>query len=322
MHTSQQYGPTTPVSGSRSRIDPVILFFFLAYAISWLTALALHVVARQAGLPHFGTLLGMVESTFDLGTMAGQLILPVPVVWVMTRVVDFGPTLAGVITALIVGGTHDLKRLLARLVHWRVGVAAYVLALLGPAVVMLGAIGIYALADNSFVESGTLGWRAATQALVFWLAVRTLMGGGLGEELGWRGFALDRMLGRMHPNQASLIIGLVWTFWHFPGHLVSQSPVGNLIGQLLITVPLSYVATWLYLRTSGSVLVLTLFHGSANGFNSFFERSLWPGLRDADGWLLIFLVLALALSAAAAASMGAADDAKALEDADPPTSPR
>ncbi len=99
-------------------------------------------------------------------------------------------------------------------------------------------------------------------------------------------------------------------------------PVGNLIGQLLITVPLSYVATWLYLRTSGSVLVLTLFHGSANGFNSFFERSLWPGLRDADGWLLIFLVLALALSAAAAASMGAADDAKALEDADPPTSPR
>ncbi len=65
MHVSQRYGPITPVPGWRSRIDPVTLFFFLAYAISWIAALALHLVARQAGLPHFGTLMGMAESTFN-----------------------------------------------------------------------------------------------------------------------------------------------------------------------------------------------------------------------------------------------------------------
>jgi membrane protease YdiL (CAAX protease family) len=294
-------------SSGAAGLRPVILFFALAYVISWTAARALHLVARRAGLEDFGSLMGMAETTFNLGSVADRLVLPVPVVWALTRIVDFGPTLAGLIAATFLGGHRELRRLVGKLFRWRVDGVWYALAIVGPAVVMLLAMGLYALLDSSFLASANLAWPATLSALLFWLAVRTFLGGGLGEELGWRGYALSPLTGRYGPAMASFIIGVVWTFWHLPGHLIGASPLANLIGQLLFTVPLSFIATWLYFRAGGSVLVLTLFHGSANGFMAFFERNLFPGLRDADGWLLIFLVLSIGLSAWAASSMRGGD---------------
>ncbi|MEE8521613.1 MAG: CPBP family intramembrane glutamic endopeptidase [Gemmatimonadota bacterium] len=293
-------------SNSRSNdaaFRSVILFFVLSYVISWGAALVLHVIARQAGLAHFGSLMRMAESTFDLGSVADRLILPVPVVFVLTRIVDFGPTLAGLVTASVVGGVAGFKRLGGQLLRWRVGVRWYLLAVFGPGLAMLIAIGLYALVDSSFLASANFIWPTIGRELLFWLFVRTMLGGGLGEELGWRGFALPRLAAHYGPNRASLVIGIVWTFWHLPGHLIGASPVANLLAQLLVTIPGSYVATWLYLRTGGSVLILTLFHGALNGFNSFYERSLFPALRDADAWLLIFIALLIGISIWASTTM-------------------
>ena len=284
-------------------LKPVLLFFFLAYAISWISALLLHLIARQAGLPHFGSLMGMAESTFDLGSVADQLILPVPIVFVLTRIVDFGPTLAGVTAAVIVGGFSGLRHLFSQLIRWRVGWRWYALVLFGPALLMALALGLYTLADSGYLASMNLSWPGTVQALLLWLAMRTLLGGGMGEELGWRGFALPRLQAVYGPNQASFIFGLVWTFWHLPGHLIGSSPVANIIAQLVVTVPMSYVATWLYGRTGASVLILTIFHGSFNGWNAFFERSLFPALRNADGWLLIVLIFLVGLGVCAASAM-------------------
>ncbi len=43
-----------------------------------------------------------------------------------------------------------------------------------------------------------------------------IIGGPLGEELGWRGFALDRLQNKWNALVASLILGIIWTAWHFP----------------------------------------------------------------------------------------------------------
>ena len=150
------------------------------------------------------------------------------------------------------------------------------------------------------------------------MSARTFLGGGMGEELGWRGFALRPLATHMGPNMASAVIGVVWTFWHLPGHLISSSPVGSLIGQIVFTVPGSFLFTWFYLRTGGSVLIVVLLHGAFNGWLAFVERSLFPGLGDNDGWIMVFLLIALVVSLAAAVSMSGervvAEDAGASRD--------
>lgn len=140
--------------------------------------------------------------------------------------------------------------------------------------------------------------------MLFWVfLMRTLLGGGLGEELGWRGFALPRLSEKHGALRASLLIGLVWTFWHLPAHLVSSNPMVNVIAQLLYTVPLSFVFTWLYYRAKESLLPVVLMHGALNGFNVFFERTLFPPLADEDSFVIFFILVVLVLGIISAVSI-------------------
>lgn len=133
--------------------------------------------------------------------------------------------------------------------------------------------------------------------------MRTLLGGGLGEELGWQGFALPRLKEKHGLLRASLIIGLVWTFWHFPGHLAGSSPLINVLAQLLFTVPLSFVFTWLYYRSGENLPAVILMHGALNGFNAFFERSLFPPIAEEDGFVIFFILVVLIAGVTAAMSL-------------------
>ncbi len=82
---------------------PVTTFFILTYVITWGAALVLQVIALRAGLPSFAALINMAETTGDLGTLAGQLAVPISVVYLFTRIVDFGPSLAGLLTPVLLG---------------------------------------------------------------------------------------------------------------------------------------------------------------------------------------------------------------------------
>src|SRR5574337_857223 len=53
-------------------------------------------------------------------------------------------------------------------------------------------------------------------AQFLWLLFYLLTTGPLGEELGWRGFALPRLLKRFNPFVASLVLGAIWGVWHLP----------------------------------------------------------------------------------------------------------
>ncbi|MFW5894349.1 MAG: type II CAAX prenyl endopeptidase Rce1 family protein [Bacillota bacterium] len=92
-----------------------------------------------------------------------------------------------------------------------------------------------------------------------------LLGGPLGEEIGWRGYALPKLLTMHSPFVASLILGFVWTFWHLPNFFIpgtSQEGVNFLIFLFNIMV-LSMIMTVIRLRTnriSGAFYV----HANAN----------------------------------------------------------
>jgi uncharacterized protein len=92
---------------------------------------------------------------------------------------------------------------------------------------------------------------------------------GLGEELGWRGFALPQLLARRTPLTASLVLGLVWAAWHLPllwtaGAVLHDQPPWLLV---LDVVAKAVLFTWVFLHTRGSVLIAVLFHASLNVFS-------------------------------------------------------
>jgi len=96
--------------------------------------------------------------------------------------------------------------------------------------------------------------------------------GPLGEELGWRGFALPRLQARFSPLVSSLIIGVVWTFWHtpmfwFPGAAIPSFLEISLFSVLLYLAQITAEAilfTVVFNYTRGSVLIAIVFHLTFN----------------------------------------------------------
>lgn len=90
------------------------------------------------------------------------------------------------------------------------------------------------------------------------------------EEIGWRGFALPRLVEKYGYWSGSLILGIAWCIWHYP-KLLSSPYLGTiaeaapLIALFSIQIVISnFILCWLYLRSGGSVLSTTLFHASFN----------------------------------------------------------
>jgi len=99
---------------------------------------------------------------------------------------------------------------------------------------------------------------------VFWF-------GPLPEEIGWRGFALDRLQTRMPALRASLILGSVWASWHVPlffvpGSFQADLDLGSLRSWIFLSsmLPLSILMTWVYNNTQRSTLSAVLVHYSGN----------------------------------------------------------
>ena len=97
-----------------------------------------------------------------------------------------------------------------------------------------------------------------------------LYGGPLGEEGGWRGFALPRLQKRFDPLLASVIVAAFWGLWHLPLHLtgyysqVFGNPLNGILLQMFSIIPLALIFTWLYNRSKGSLLVMVLLHTAVN----------------------------------------------------------
>jgi membrane protease YdiL (CAAX protease family) len=91
----------------------------------------------------------------------------------------------------------------------------------------------------------------------------------LGEEVGWRGFLLPYFLQRFSPVTSSILVGIIWAFWHLANFLIPEFPHYGLpfTAYVVIVVSYSVLFTWLYLRTEGSLLVAIIFHAALNLFS-------------------------------------------------------
>jgi NADH dehydrogenase len=177
----------------------------------------------------------------------------------------YGPSIAALVVAALAGVRGEVRDLLRRLFRWRVHPVWYAVALLAP-VALFGGPVLLALALGAEADvGGPFPW--STLPTIF--AVRTILGGPLGEELGWRGFMLPMLRRRHGVLVASLLVGAVWGPWHLPVLLSGPSTDQRPVVQFLVWVlAASVLHTWLYERTGGSVLLVTLFHGALNTASS------------------------------------------------------
>jgi membrane protease YdiL (CAAX protease family) len=198
-----------------------------------------------------------------------------------------GPSVAGLISIVLMHGRVGLRDLFCRLTKWRVGIKWYAAALLSApllATMMLMILSLY-----SPVFTPAVFTTDDTGGLI-------MMGVGIGimvgmfEEIGWTGFVVHQLRKRYDVNSVGLIVGLLWGAWHFPPFWGTNTfsgvlPVAILLGQLFVWLP-AYrtLMVRLYDQTK-SLLVTILMHASL-----VFTTLTFPSMELAGLNLLIWLV--------------------------------
>jgi membrane protease YdiL (CAAX protease family) len=225
----------------------------MAYAFTWFAAWMPLVLSKDgAGLLSYHWPLGLY------GTIA---------------IASFvGPFLSAFIMTDITEGRLGICRLLRQLVLWRVGFKWYLFALIClPAIMLLSVIflpGTLAL----FQGLATL---APLPMLALFVYV-FFLGGPLGEEPGWRGFALPRLQRLYGPLLGSLILAPIWAFWHLPLFWVPAwnlpPTLLNIVMFVIATIPFTIVMTWVFNNTKGSLFIAALVHTSFDMVWRFLRR--------------------------------------------------
>lgn len=110
----------------------------------------------------------------------------------------------------------------------------------------------------------------------------------MGEELGWRGFLLPRLL-PLGQWKAVLWSGFIWGVWHAPaivqGHNYPGYPILGVFMMIVFCILIGAIISWLYLNTK-SPWVAALAHGSINAVAGVPVLFLAPGFNIAFGGTL------------------------------------
>ncbi len=262
METSNSPGQSMVLAHRLSQVmrrHPLFFFYLMAYAFAWLTWLPL--VLSQEGLRLWP--FHMPPGTYGIATL-------------------LGPMLSAFIMTGITEGKPGIGRLLSRFILWRVQLRWYLFVLIGfPALILL----------SFFVLPGAIvAFRAPapTFVLVYLVnyVVLFILGGALGVETGFSGFALPRWQQRSGPLVGTLILGVLWGLWYLPLFLIpGHNGAGT--GFVGISIPfvesvigftaLAFIFTWVFNNTRGSLLLVMLLLASFNtAFNMFL--TLFPSL--------------------------------------------
>lgn len=222
---------------SKTGTGTVALLTFFALTFGWTWGLWAIVTFRGLGLTGLGGMLLLASA--------------------------FGPSLAAVVTVLAFEGKAGFGRWLRRSLHLRAGWLWYALTLLAPPLLILVALGIHAGLGGALPPSALQG--NALMAIFVFVQI-TLLGGPLGEEFGWRGYALPALSKPFGWRWAAIVVGCFWAVWHLPlfymaGMAQANLPMGLFMGS---NIALSVVFGRLSMNTHFSVLPAIVLHGAIN----------------------------------------------------------
>lgn len=185
-------------------------------------------------------------------------------------------SVSAILTSLLVKGKKGLKELFNRFRFWspklsfKEGINVWIQMIL----FVVGIKLLYSLVLNIFggiplSESFSIHTKYGSGEIIFIFITSLLFdGGGLMEELGWRGFALPRLQKKYSPFKATLIVGVIWALWHIPVKTELFNDFVNFtifyIFFTIVAILYSIVITYFYNRAGGSVLIAVAIHGFYN----------------------------------------------------------
>ncbi len=183
-------------------------------------------------------------------------------------VAAYAPSLVGLAMTYAESGRAGLRTMARRLRPGSLGVLAtafLILPLIALALsLVMPRLGAWPVTPADVLVKAPLTLFATAQVVT--------NSGPLGEEFGWRGYALPRLLERWPPMVAAVILGLIWTLWHVPAFLfagIVGTSFSDLPWYALDTVGLSLLMTWLHLKSPGSLLTAGLVpHFVINGLGA------------------------------------------------------
>jgi membrane protease YdiL (CAAX protease family) len=229
---------------------PLIAYFAIAFAGTWALTipLALSTAYNLFTIPDFAFVLLFILSIY------------------------LGPFLSGLIVTRATGGSAGLRRLLKRIVQWRVGVRWYLAAIFSFLLIWLTAFSI-------LLRGAPLRELIADPMLLVTIFLPWLLQGifipSIGEEVGWRGFAFPRMQVQYGPIIGTVILGALQGLWHLP--LLFTPILGPFSLEKLTTFVLTaiggvFLYNWVFNNARGSVLIAILMHASSNAASRLLEE--------------------------------------------------
>ncbi len=234
---------------------PVLSYILIAYLFSW--SIELIAIAGMNG-------------NYNLSRLFPYLL-----------VAQFGPTVAAIVVVFFKEGKSGLKDLFRKLIIFRFPFKSYLFSLFTIPVILC----LYYFALRIKIPPGPAPFLVYLTVLI--APLNGLLGpvirgaGPLGEELGWRGFLLPRLLKKYNDVTASLLLGVVWTFWHLPVFLFPEWRDGVSLPAFFVLYPVSvillaYFMTKVWRMTRGSVFIAIWIHGIINFCFSYLpNRKIW-----------------------------------------------
>jgi membrane protease YdiL (CAAX protease family) len=239
---------------------PLTCYFVIAFAGSWLVWLPWNLAQNSWGLLPYrlevDSLVIIAISTFT------------------------GPMLAALVVTAAAQGKAGVVRFLKRFLLWRVGWRWWAIAVLGlPVLATAGALLTPGVAASyTPVEDP---WMMLGSAVVFFFWPALVIGGPLGEEPGWRGFAQPRMSDRFGPLPGTLLLGVIWGVWHATIWTSGEWTTPTWQNMVMFTVwitAVSVVYAWIYHHTQGSILIAIVVHSAMDAFPNAVLFPMFPAL--------------------------------------------
>jgi uncharacterized protein len=177
------------------------------------------------------------------------------------------PALAAVVVTALVDGRAGLGDLWSRVTRWRVGWGWWALVASTLGLALVGVIAPLLTGGDVPSVAAFTRYSGIGQIGPFGVVVAALLVNGLGEETGWRGFAVERLLREHSFSRTALVVAVAWGGWHLPFFwlVAGFRDMGPLaIGWAVGLAAGSVVLTWLYREGQRSVLLVAAWHTAFN----------------------------------------------------------
>jgi len=242
----------------------LIAFFILAFAFSW--SIGIPLALAHHGLIHH--------------------VLPQ---W-MHYLVAYGPMLSALVVTATSLGLPGLKDFGRRMVRW--ACPKWLIVAFSPLIIGWVILNIQNAVTGTKLSLVDLGNVNYLPPLGWWALLLWFLTFGLGEEAGWRGFALPRLQKKHDDLSATYILAALWALWHLPMFFYSYEISFTAIGWLIGLFAGSVVLTWLYNSTNQSIFSAAIWHAC---FNFMTASTVDSGVLAAAVSMVVILIAVLVI---------------------------